>query len=105
MKLVLIFKDIADEFVRENFDRITEWTKDLAILKPKWKFFEVALAAGNVRFLHRLGFRPKDIILLSVTKSESVIFHYDDFTKDHLSLTASGACTVRFFAGSYTEKV
>jgi len=105
MKLEVIFKDIKDVWIRENFKRLLRWTESLAILKPEWKFFEVTLITGNQRFLHRLGFRPKDVILLSVTNSEAVIFHYDDFDKTHLSLTASGPCKVRFFTGSYTETV
>lgn len=103
MIVELLLKEIKDDWVRETFRKLSETINGLNILKPKWKFYEITLPIGATVYPHRLGFRPKDIIVTSISNSESVIFDYDSFTSENLYLTASGACTVRFFAGSYTE--
>lgn len=101
----LILKDIEDEYVRENFFRIAEYSKKDNIRKPLWTFFEITFSDGgtNIRYPHRLGFLPKDIIVTRVTNGENVVFEFDSFTTTHFVLSPSGACTVRFFAGTYKE--
>lgn len=103
----LILKDISDQYVRENFKRITEFFKSDSIRKAGWKFFEVTFAAGisNYRHRHGLGYRPKDFIATGVTEGEAVVFNVDLCDKDYIDMTVSGACTVRFFAGAYGENL
>lgn len=105
MKIELILKDVEDEYVRENFSRIASALQNEVLGRAGWKFFSISLPAGLTRFKHNLGYTPKDIILTSVTNSESVIFKYDEFDQTHLELDASGACVVRFFAGTYGENL
>lgn len=104
MKLELILKDVDDEYVRENFSRIARSLQDEVLGRANWKFFSISLPAGLTRFKHSLGYTPKDILLTSVTNSETVVFKYDNFDQTHIELEASGACTVRFFAGTYGEQ-
>lgn len=103
----LILKDIDDQYVRENFDRISKEFKGDSIRKAGWKFFEVDFTAGatNFRLKHNLGYRPKDFIATGVTASEAVIFNVDLCDKNYIDMTVSGACTVRFFAGAYGENL
>ncbi len=100
-----ILKDIADVYIRENFKRLGVWVKSLKLLKANWVFYEITfdVAVTNQRYPHRLGYLPKDIILTNVSDSASVIFNYDLFDKEFFDLTTSGACTVRFFAGTFAE--
>lgn len=98
-----ILKDIKDEYIRENFTRLSAWMRSFNLINPNWKFFEITFTGGltNHRYPHRLGYMPKDIIVTSVSNGGSVVFNYDLFNKDYLDLSVSGACTVRFFAGTY----
>lgn len=101
----LILKDINDQYVRENFTRLIDYFKKDSIRIPAWKFFEITFVEGgtNVRYPHRLGYLPKDIIMTACSDSENVVFNYDLFSDTHFDLSPSGACTVRFFAGTYRE--
>lgn len=103
----LILKDIQDQYIRENFSRITAFFKSDALRKAQWKFFEVTFADAVTNFRHRhgLGYRPKDFIPTGVSNSEAVIFNVDDCDKDYIDMTVSGPCTVRFFAGAYGENL
>ena len=101
----LILKDIEDQYIRENFTRLLDYFRKDTIRIPGWKFFEITFAEGGsgVQFLHRLGFLPKDILVTSTSDLENVVFRFDEFTKDYFVMDVSGACTVRFFAGTYRE--
>lgn len=103
----LIFKDIEDKYIRENFKRITEFFRGDTIRKAQWKFFEIAFFDGatNYRFKHNLGFRPKDFLITGITNSEAVTFNVDLCDKEYFDITVSGACVVRFFAGTYGENL
>jgi hypothetical protein len=101
----LILKDIDNEYVRENFSRILEYFKKDALRIAGFKFFEITFSEGKTdyKYPHRLGYIPKDIIVTNTSDNEAVVFKYDDFTREHFYMDVSGACTVRFFAGTYRE--
>lgn len=101
-RLDLILKDIKDDYSRENFFRIKKFFDRQPILKGEWVFFEIEMtqAADDFDFPHNLPFRPKDVLLTAITSGASVIFNYEAFTNTNLNFTVSGACTIRFFAGS-----
>lgn len=103
--LKLLLKDIKDTLIRENFAKVQENINADAIPKAQFKFFEITLADAvtNLRYPHRLGFMPKDVITTFVSDSESVIWNYDLFTSEFLDITTSGACTIRAFIGRYRE--
>lgn len=100
-------KDIEDDYVRENFRQLAEYLQNDVLRRGEWKFFELTFAAGvtNYRHRHGLGFKPKDVILTAVSNSEAAIFNYDEFSSEFLDITTSGACSIRFFAGSYRENM
>jgi hypothetical protein len=101
----LILKDIPDEYVRENFTRIKEEIDSQVMLKGKWAFFEITTtqAETSLEIPHGLGFEPKDVIQTNLTSGVTWTWNYSSFTKTHLSITCSGAGTVRAFIGSYRE--
>lgn len=103
----LILKDITDPYIRENFKRIIDFFRGDSVRKAQWKFFEIAFTSGqtNYRYRHGLGFRPKDFLITGVTDSEAVTFNVDLCDKDYMDMNVSGACTVRFFAGTYRENL
>ena len=104
-EIELILKDIKDEYVRENFTRLLEYFKKDALRIAGFKFFELTFTEGKTAFqyTHRLGYIPKDIIVTNTSDNENVVFNYDDFTREFFYMDVSGACTVRFFAGTYRE--
>lgn len=105
--------EIADRFVRENFQKIDSYFRDEPFRKGRFKFIEKDLVADDAEvlagypvtrtFRHELGFQPKDIIQLSATGGATIVWDYIQFTRTHLSLTFSADCTVRFYVGRHEE--
>lgn len=107
MKLDLLNKEIQDEYVRENFERIKRDLEAQQILSGFWNFFEVEFTQLGVKvpFKHNLKFIPKDIIILSVEGSRNFYFNYEDFDATNLYITVTAPCRVRFLAGNYRDRV
>lgn len=97
---------IEDEYVRENFERLSNFLLNDGLLRGEWKFFTITFTAAvtNLKYPHHLGFLPKDILQTSKTGAGSITFNYDLFTATNLDITTTGACVVRFFAGSYKDE-
>jgi hypothetical protein len=103
-------KEIVDRYVRENFQKLSSYLRDDTWRKGNFKFFTHTfttneVAAGQISLPHNLGFVPKDVIVLSVSNPDSatVTWHYDDFTRENVAVTASAVCTVRAYVGVYKE--
>lgn len=111
MRLLKLFQtEIVDRFVRENFARLEKTLKDDPFGKGEFKFFEYTVENRGtfpltLEIPHNMGFRPKDVITLSVRDPDGVTltWNYDDFTRTHVNFTVSAACTIRAFIGFYRE--
>lgn len=105
MRLQLFKNEIKDTFTRENFRKIDEVFKQEPILNGAFKFFQIVLPASvnNLNYNHHLGFLPRDVIELSVSNGQAVIWNYDSFTDTFIQFTTTGACTIRAFIGTYRE--
>lgn len=105
-----IMKDIEDPYIRENFKRLTVFLQDFPFFRGEWVFIEHEFTAAvtELELPHGLAFKPTDIIVTSVHGGtigvSAVEFHFDDFDETNLNVTATEACTVRFFAGAYKEE-
>lgn len=106
----LFTTEVQDRFSRENFLRLKNYLRDEAVLKTQFKFFEYTFGpnlsySATVEIPHKLGFRPKDTIQLSVMNADDAVitWHYDDFTNTHVKITADKACTVRALLGRYED--
>lgn len=101
------FNNIDDQYIRENFERLTKFIQNQGILRGEWQFFEIVFPAAvtHYRVPHNLGFQPKDILQTSLIGAGSITFNYTLFDATYLDITTTGACTVRFFAGSYRDEV
>lgn len=101
----LFLKEVADTYIRSNFERLQTEFRTFPIYQGKFKFMEIELteAVANFRIRHNLGFLPKDVIQTSLVGAGSLTWNYTLFTKEELDLTTSGACKVRLFVGSYEE--
>jgi hypothetical protein len=103
MKLDLKIDEIKDPVVLENSRKIDQEFKDNFFLKGKWQKIELTFtgAVANYAFPHSLSFVPKDILQTKLSGAGGVEWHYEDFTKTHIYLTTTGACTVRALVGSF----
>lgn len=102
----LIFKDIDDIYVRENFKRLSLFLQDFPLFRGEWVFRQLTFTAAvtNLKVAHGLNFRPTDIIQTSITGAGSITYNYDLFNDQTLDITTTGACVVRVFIGAYKEE-
>lgn len=96
---------IKDPNVRDAFYNIVEYQRGQDILNSNLQFFSITFsdAIDNFRYPHKLGFLPKDVFVTAVKEPAFVTFNYSLFTSIYLDITASAPCTVRFFAGSFSD--
>jgi len=102
-RLELFVPETKDEIARENFDRIREFVSNDLFTKFDGEHFTVDIPAAitNLRYEHRLGFKPQDVILTSKIGAGSVTFNYNLFTNQFIDITTTGAATIRFVAGTF----
>lgn len=98
----LAVKEIADIYLRKNFQALTDYFQNENQLLG-FKFFEVTFSAAeeNRTVAHGLGYLPQDIVLSKITGTGKVSFNRSLFTKTNLNITSSGAATIRFYCGSH----
>lgn len=101
----LIFKNIQDRWVQQNFFRIQKFLLDWPLFRGNWKFFEISVesAVTSKPIPHGLDFKPLDVIETSKTGPGVLTWEYESFDKTNLVVTTTGACTVRAFVGAYRE--
>lgn len=102
-ELELLVQETDDFVSKENFDRIRLFINEDLFSKFDGKFYELSLDSSvtNLRFPHRLGFVPKDVILTGNTGAGSVTFNYSLFDQSYMDLTTTGAVALRFIAGKF----
>jgi hypothetical protein len=96
---------IKDAVLRENFEILQEFIRESSPLLG-FRFVELTFdkAVTNFKYKHGLGFVPKDILQTSKTGVGVVTFNYSEFSADSIDISVTGACVVRFFAGTYNSK-
>jgi hypothetical protein len=101
--LKLFFKEIIDNYVRENFKRLEAYLMSQAILSGNWRFVEITFAAAvtNSKYKHNLNFTPRDVIQTSKTGAGTLTWNYSLFDETNLDITTTDACVVRAFIGKY----
>jgi hypothetical protein len=100
----LFMNEVVDPFIRENFRRLTDWLRSEPIVNCGFKFYSIVIPSTSAQtYRHNLGFQPRDVILLSITKGATVVFAYDQFTSTSITYTASAACTMRILLGTYLD--
>ena len=96
-------ESIKDELTREAIENIVEEFRGQALLNFFWKPYSVIFTAGGTYTrMHGLGFRPKDYLITGIMNNsgEAAYIDLDSCTSELLSITVSGACTVRFLLGN-----
>lgn len=106
MNVKFYLQELSDIYVIQNFRRLNDFFVAVKLLNARFEFFEISIpkTVTDYNFTHNLGFQPKDILQTSIIGPGSLTWNYEKFTKDFLSLTATGPCVVRAFVGSYKEE-
>ena len=101
-----ILKDLKDPYVRENFNRLTQFLQEFPFFRGEWRFFTLTFtrAETNLKLPHGLDFKPLDIIQTSITGAGDITFNYSLFDAENIDITTTGACVVRCFIGAYREE-
>ena len=100
----LLRKEIKDEFSQENFTRIQDYFRALALDRCEFQFFEIVYAGAvtAASHPHQLNFVPKDVILLHNLANTTVTFLYSQFDRTNIYVTTGAATTLRFLLGRYS---
>lgn len=105
MKQLTLLDMTPDPVARRNFRLIEDQINGDTLLKGHFQFFKFVFTAAvtAMKIPHKLGFRPLDVILTSVSAGATVTWAYDTFDATNVVITTSGACVVRCFLGAYAE--
>ena len=87
--------------VKENFEKLGELINSHPLLRGTFKFMEIVVEAptATYKIYHRLGFRPKDVIITYIS-SGTVTPVYNSFTSETIELNVSSTSTIRLLVGS-----
>lgn len=100
MKLSLLIQEIADKYVQDNFQRLLNYIRNENALEG-FRLVTVTFKGAETRLVpHKLGFQPSDAILLSKQGNGSVTFNFDSFSGENISVTSTGAATIRVLVGT-----
>lgn len=102
-------KGLADEIAQDNFIALNDFFAKDPFSRSEFKFFEFVVPTNNVAVSypytlvqpHSLGFMPRDVILLHNRNNVTVTWNFNDFTATTISVTVSGATTIRALIGRY----
>lgn len=99
--------EIKDIYTQKNFEIIRDELNGNPLLKGRFVFVEISVpsSGSNQKFTHNLGFKPKDVLVLS-TIGGTMTFLYNSFDSTYLYYDATvttSPMTVRAYVGSYSE--
>lgn len=99
----ILTKEVEDPYAQENFKRIGDFFTADALTRSGFEFVTVTYTAAvtNSSVVHRLGYVPKDVILMHNSTNATVTFSYNSFTSTAIVITVSAATTLRMLVGRY----
>lgn len=97
----LITKQIDNEYIRQNFEKIEELWNNLVFTLGDFEFFEFRVpgAQEEYKLYHNLGFNPNDIIVTKAIGS-SFEFVYTGFNDDYITVKTTGDLYLRAIIGN-----
>lgn len=100
----LFIKEITDNYIRDNFQKLLSYLTQQAVLRCRFVYFEYEFrGAGTFDVAHGQAFVVRDVLLLSATNGITTTVHYQNFTKTTIQLQASAAGKARFLIGLYGD--
>jgi len=99
----LFKKEIPEEFTQTNFLRISDYFAGDTVTRCGFEFIACVVpgAVTNAPVVHRLGYAPKDVILMHNFNNATVTFNYGLFDATTIYVTTNAATTLRMLVGRY----
>lgn len=100
----LIFQEVTDPVLRENFKRLSDFLTKNTPLR-NFTFFEIDIPRPqtNVVIKHGLPYVPLDLVVLSAIGDQRFYFLNQFFDAENMYVTAAGPVRIRFLVGRYTD--
>lgn len=102
----LLIKEIVDIYIRENFQKLSNFLSEQKILRGQWAFINISESGVVTQkpYSHGQKFVPKDVILTSSIGAGTLSFNYALFDEKYIYITTTGAVNARAFVGRYDER-
>ena len=99
----LFKREVADEYSQTNFQRVSDFFAADALTRCGFEFISCVVpgAVTNAPVVHRLGYAPKDVILMHNLNNAAVTFNYGLFDATTIYVTTNAATTLRMLVGRY----
>jgi len=106
-QLQLLTDQIKDPIIKDNFQRVQEEFRRTVINSANWQFYEIDVTGSvtDYAYQHRLGFRPKDVLITSTIGLGVLTFNYAAFTQQNIIFSTTGPVKFRCFLGTYFEDI
>ena len=97
-------EEVTDPRARDNWRKLDLFLKEDTNLSG-FHHFEIIIdkAVTNLKYPHKLGFQPKDVLVTSQIGSGTITWNYELFDSDDLNITTTGPTTVRAYIGTHVE--
>jgi hypothetical protein len=93
---------INDPEVRRNFQNLTEFiARQSQLAGFQMIEFSFSQATENAVIRHSLGYVPKDVIITKSIGPGEITLNFGKFTSQEIVVSATDACEVRAFIGTY----
>jgi len=96
----LLIKEIADAYIRENFQRIANYLRSENPLDGYRQITLTFAKAETISVAHQLSFVPQFVVPLRIEDGATVTFHYERFDSTNVYATASKATKVKALVGA-----
>jgi hypothetical protein len=97
----LVTDNTSESTIRENFEKLAQLIQKNPILAGDFKHLEIFVTnpTSTYKVFHRLGFRPKDVIITYVSTGTATPV-FSSFNNESIELNISNASTIRLLIGS-----
>lgn len=97
----LLTKQIENEYIRQNFERIESLWNDLVFAQGDFRFYEFRIDGAQEAFklYHHLGFNPNDIFITKAIGS-NFEWNYEGFTDEYVTIKTTGDLYLRAIIGN-----
>ncbi len=97
-----LLNQLTDPKVRDAFRKLNDFLKG-ELPFTGFRFFTASFKGPELhhRFPHGLSFTPADVLVTSKTGVGVVTFNQDLTDAQDLDITVTGACDIRFIAGTF----